>query len=58
MERGFWGEGELVVGSLRLRMLRGRKGDMVVVMKIRGWRRRRGWEKGWREEVGCYFLAC
>ena len=58
MERRLWGEEGLVVGSLRLRMLRGRKGYMVVVMKVRGWWWRRGWENWRREEVVCYFLAC
>ena len=54
VERGFCGDGGSVVGSLCLRRIRGRKGDMVVVVvmvvvSVVGdvvWRR--GWEEWWK----------
>lgn len=46
-----------MVGSLRLRMPRLRKGDMVVVVVVvvRGhvWRRR--WEEGWKGRSDVFF---
>ncbi len=46
VERGFWGEGESVaLWSLRLRMPRWKRGDMVFVVVFRGVWCRWGWEK-------------
>lgn len=60
VKRCFCGEGGLVV-SLRLRIPRGRKGDMVVVVAVSEWWGvywKRDWKKRWREGVVCSFRAC
>ena len=55
VETDFCGEGESVVGSLRLRILWGRKGDRVMVVGGRGcWKEEM---KGWSDVLfPCMFL--
>lgn len=56
VERGFCGEGGSVVGSLRLRMPRLRKGDMVVVVVVvRGHAWMGRWEEGWKGRSDVFF---